>query len=215
LPTLSAMNDIGFAAATFLLFLVLDPLGNIPLFLSQLRGVPEHRRRRLVMRELLVAYGVLLFFFFAGAGFMRLLALDIDAVHIAGAVVLFLIAIRMVFPTGEGPFGTTGPHGAEPFIVPLAVPAVAGPGALGIVLLLREANPDAGLALFAAVTAAWLVSALILSTAAWLQRILRDEGILAMERLMGLVLVIISVQMFLDALRSLGAIPVAPVAPGS
>ena len=208
------MNDIGFAAATFVLFLVLDPLGNIPLFLSQLRGVPEHRRRRLVLRELLVAYAVLMFFFFAGAGFMRLLALDIDAVHIAGGVVLFLIAIRMVFPTADGPFGASV-HGSEPYIVPLAVPAVAGPGALSIVLLLREARPEAGLLLFGAVTVAWLASAVILSAAAWLQRMLRDEGILAMERLMGLVLVIISVQMFLDALRSLGAIPAAAGATGN
>jgi multiple antibiotic resistance protein len=207
------MNDIGFAAATFLLFLVLDPLGNIPLFLSQLRSVPEHRRRRVVLRELLVAYGVLMFFFFAGAGFMRLLALDIDAVHIAGAVVLFLIAIRMVFPTADGPFGASV-HAGEPFIVPLAVPAVAGPGALGIVLLLREANPEASLVLFGAVSVAWMVSAVILSAAAWLQRMLRDEGILAMERLMGLVLVIISVQMFLDALRSLGAIPASAAPAG-
>lgn len=207
------MNDIGFAAATFLLSLVLDPLGNIPLFLSQLRSVPEHRRRRVVLRELLVAYGVLMFFFFAGAGFMRLLALDIDAVHIAGAVVLFLIAIRMVFPTADGPFGASV-HAGEPFIVPLAVPAVAGPGALGIVLLLREANPEASLVLFGAVSVAWMVSAVILSAAAWLQRMLRDEGILAMERLMGLVLVIISVQMFLDALRSLGAIPASAAPAG-
>ncbi|MCO5121554.1 MAG: hypothetical protein M9951_18225 [Burkholderiaceae bacterium] len=200
------MTGMGFTAVAFLLFLVLDPLGNIPLYLSQLHSVPEHRRTRVVVRELLVAYLVLLFFFFAGAGFMRMLALDLDAVKIAGGVVLFLIAIRMVFPTADGPFGSSAP-GGEPFIVPLAIPAVAGPGALSIVLLLREANPDASFMLLGAVTVAWLSSALILSGAAWLQRILRDEGILAMERLMGLVLVIIAVQMFLDALRSLGAIP--------
>ncbi|MFA7504983.1 MAG: MarC family protein [Burkholderiaceae bacterium] len=205
---------MGFGAIAFLLFLVLDPLGNIPLFLSQLRSVPEHRRHRLVLRELLIAYAVLLFFFFAGAGFMRMLALDIDAVKIAGGVILFLIAIRMVFPSPDGPFGTPA-GGGEPFIVPLAIPAVAGPGALSIVLLLREANPDATFILLGAVTVAWLVSALILSSAAWLQRVLRDEGIIAMERLMGLVLVIIAVQMFLDALRSLGAIPVVGIDAGT
>ncbi len=202
------MTDLDFIAVAFLLFLVLDPLGNIPLFLSQLRSVPEHRRRRVVVRELAVAYLVLLFFFFAGAGFMRMLALDLDAVKIAGGVILFLIAIRMVFPTADGPFGSSGTE-SEPFIVPLAIPAVAGPGALSVVLLLREANPDATLTLLGAVTVAWLSSVLILAGAAWLQRVLRDEGIVAMERLMGLVLVIIAVQMFLDALRSLGAIPAA------
>jgi len=194
-----------FAATALLLFIVLDPLGNIPLYLSQLRVVPESRRRYVAIRELAIAYLVLLFFFFAGVSFMRMLALDIAAVEIAGGVVLFLIALRMIFPTPDGLFGNSGLN-TEPFIVPLAVPAVAGPGALSVVLLLREANPDATLTLFAALSVAWFASALILGSATWLQRLLRDEGILAVERLMGLLLVIIAVQMFLEALRSLGAI---------
>lgn len=196
-----------FAATTLLLFFVLDPLGNIPIYLSQLRAVPEQRRRYVTIRELAIAYLLLVFFFFAGTTFMKMLALDLAAVKIAGGIVLFLIALRMVFPTPEGPLGSSGQK-TEPFIVPLAVPAVAGPGALSVVLLLRDANPDATLTLFGAMSVAWLVSALILASASRLQRVLRDEGILAMERLMGLVLVVIAVQMFLDALRSLGAINV-------
>lgn len=195
-----------FAATTLLLFIVLDPLGNIPLYLSQLRVVPQSRRRYVAMREMGIAYLVLLFFFFAGAAFMKVLALDIAALKISGGVVLFLIALRMIFPTPGGIFGGSGLN-AEPFIVPLAVPAVAGPGALSVVLLLREANPSETLTLFGALSVAWLASALILGGATRLQRLLRDEGILAVERLMGLLLVIIAVQMFLDALRSLGAIP--------
>lgn len=194
------------AATALLLFIVLDPLGNIPLYLSQLRVVPEERRRYVAMRELGIAYLVLLFFFFAGAAFMKMLALDIVAVNIAGGVVLFLIALRMIFPTPDGLFGSSGLN-TEPLIVPLAVPAVAGPGALSVVLLLREANPDEKLTLFGALSVAWLASAMILASAPRLHRLLRDEGILAMERLMGLLLVIIAVQMFIDALRSLGAIP--------
>lgn len=194
-----------FIATTLLLFIVLDPLGNIPIYLSQLRMVPEERRRYVALRELGIAYLVLLFFFFAGAGFMKLLSLDIAAVNIAGGVILFLIAIRMVFPTPEGLFGNSSTS-KEPLIVPLAIPAVAGPGALSVVLLLREANPEHHITMFAALTVAWLISALILGAASHLQRILRDEGILAMERLMGLVLVIIAIQMFLDALRLIGAI---------
>lgn len=195
-----------FAATALLLFLVLDPLGNIPLYLSQLRQVPAERRRRVALRELGIAYLVLLFFFFAGAAFMQMLALDIAAVKIAGGIVLFLIALRMIFPPAEGLFG--GPSGGgEPFIVPLAVPAVAGPGALGLLLLLREANPGETLTLFGAMSAAWLASAVILAGAGRLQRLLRDEGITALERLMGLVLVAIAVQMFIDALRGIGALP--------
>jgi MarC family membrane protein len=196
-----------FIATTLLLFIVLDPLGNIPIYLSQLRVVPEHRRRYVALRELGIAYLLLLFFFFAGSAFMKLLSLDIAAVNIAGAVILFLIALRMVFPSQEGLFGNIGTS-TEPLIVPLAVPAVAGPGALSVVLLLREANPDQSITLFASLTVAWLTSAAILGSASRLQRILRDEGILAMERLMGLVLVIIAIQMFLDALRLIGAIDV-------
>lgn len=192
-----------FITTALLLFLVLDPLGNVPLYLTQLRAVPEARRRHVALRELGIAYLVLLFFFFAGAGFMKLLALDLAAVRIAGGVVLFLIALRMVFPTPE--VASVGLR-SEPFLVPLAVPAVAGPGALSVLLLLREANPDAALTLFCAMSAAWLVSALILASAARLQHLLRDEGIVALERLMGLVLVMIAVQMFLDALSSLGVI---------
>ena len=195
-----------FFATALLLFIVLDPLGNIPLYLSQLKVVPEHRRRYVAMRELGIAYLVLLFFFFAGSTFMKVLSLDVAAVNIAGGVVLFLIALRMVFPTPEGLFGNPGLQ-SEPLIVPLAVPAVAGPGALGVVLLLREANPNSGYTLFWAMTAAWLASALILAGASHLQRGLRDVGILAIERLMGLVLVIIAIQMFIDALRSIGLIP--------
>ncbi|MDP2248373.1 MAG: MarC family protein [Nitrosomonadales bacterium] len=196
-----------FVATTLLLFIVLDPLGNIPIYLSQLRVVPEHRRRFVALRELGIAYLLLLFFFFAGSAFMKLLSLDIAAVNIAGAVILFLIALRMVFPSQEGLFGNIGTS-TEPLIVPLAVPAVAGPGAMSVVLLLREANPDQSMTLFAALTVAWLISAAILGSASRLQRILRDEGIVAMERLMGLVLVIIAIQMFLDALRLIGAIDV-------
>lgn len=194
-----------FIATTLLLFLVFDPLGNIPLYLSQLKLVPEERRRYVALRELCIAYLVLVFFFFAGAGFMKLLALDLAAVRIAGGVVLFLIALHLVFPSGNDLFSEAG-HTREPLIVPLAVPAVAGPGALSVVLLLRETNPDATLTLFGSLTAAWLISAVILASASRLHRILRDEGVLAVERLMGLVLVIIAVQMFIDALRSLGAI---------
>ena len=192
-----------FFATTLLLFIVLDPLGNIPIYLSQLKVVPEQRRRRVVLRELVIAYLVLLFFFFAGSSFMKLLSLDIASVNIAGAVILFLIALRMALPIQEGVPDSAGSH--EPLIVPLAVPAMAGPGALSVVLLLREANPDASMTLFAAMTAAWLISAAILSSASYLQRVLRDEGILAMERLMGMILLMMAVQMLLNGFKEIFA----------
>lgn len=198
-----------FVATTLLLFIVLDPLGNVPLFLSHLRAVPEQRRRKVVVREVLVAYLLLVFFLFSGTWFMQILALDLASVRIAGGVVLFLIALRMVFPPVDrhASSDTSANASAEPFIVPLAVPAVAGPASLSVLVLLRGANPDDSWLLFGAMSIAWLLSALILVGAAYLQRMLRNEGILAMERLMGLILVVIAVQMMIDALRSLGALP--------
>lgn len=195
-----------FAATTLLLFIVLDPLGNIPLYLAQLRALPEQRRRYVVIRELVIAYLVLLFFLFAGSAFIKVLALDMASVRIAGGVVLFLIAIRMVFPSPGMVSGSSSVSG-EPFIVPLAVPAMAGPAAMSVVVLLREANPDATMLILGSMTTAWLASAVIIAAAAHLQRLLRDEGIRAVERLMGLILVVIAVQMMIDALRSLGALP--------
>lgn len=195
-----------FTATTLLLFIVLDPLGNMPLYLAQLRALPERRRRFVVIRELIIAYLVLLFFLFAGSAFMKILALDMASVRIAGGVVLFLIAIRMVFP-GPGMVSGSSSVSGEPFIVPLAVPAMAGPAALSVVVLLREANPDDTVLILAAMTTAWLASALIITAGAHLQRWLREEGVRAVERLMGLILVVIAVQMLIDALRSLGALP--------
>lgn len=189
-------------ATALLLFIVLDPLGNVPLYLSQLKTVPAARRRQVAIRELLVAYVVLLFFFFAGAAFMKLLALDAASVKVAGGVVLFIIALRMIFPDEKGMFGQT--PGGEPLIVPLAIPAVAGPGALSVVMLLREGNPGSTWALFGAMTLAWAVSAAILLSSTRLFDVLRERGIVALERLMGLLLVMIAVQMFLDALRAVG-----------
>ncbi|MFP5383419.1 MAG: MarC family protein [Gammaproteobacteria bacterium] len=189
-------------ATALLLFIVLDPLGNIPLYLSQLKAVPEARRRRVAIREVLIAWVVLVFFFFAGAAFMKLLALEPAAVKIAGGVILFIIALRMIFPEPEGLFGHS--PGGEPLIVPLAIPAVAGPGALSVVLLLRETNPESTWALFGAVNIAWAASALILVSSTQLFRILKESGIVALERLMGLLLVMIAVQMFLDALKDTG-----------
>lgn len=199
-----------FAATALLLFIVLDPLGNVPLYLSQLKTVPAARRRAVAMRELGIAYLVLLFFFFAGAAFMKLLALDTAAVKVAGGVVLFIIALRMIFPDEKGMFGHS--PGGEPLIVPLAIPAVAGPGALSVVMLLREGNPQATWPLFGAMTLAWAASAVILLSSTRLYDVLRERGIVALEKLMGLLLVMIAVQMFLDALRAVGiAAPASPL----
>mgnify|MGYP005710191117 FL=1 len=184
-----------FAAAT-LLFLVMDPLGNIPLFLSVLKQVPEERRRLVLRRELLIAYLVLLIFLVLGPYILSFLQVSQEAIRIGGGIVLFLIAIKMVFPQEGGLLGKT-PDG-EPFIVPLAIPLIAGPSSLAMIMLMRKSAEDQWLDMWLAVTAAWVVSAIILLASRRLYVLLGERGLIAIERLMGMVLIIMAVQMLLE-----------------
>tara|TARA_B110000261_G_scaffold93256_1_gene105799 strand:+ start:183 stop:773 length:591 start_codon:yes stop_codon:yes gene_type:complete len=184
-----------FAAAT-LLFLVMDPLGNIPLFLSVLKQVPEERRRLVLRRELLIAYLVLLIFLVLGPYILSFLQVSQEAIRIGGGIVLFLIAIKMVFPKEGGLLGKT-PNG-EPFIVPLAIPLIAGPSSLAMIMLMRKSAEGQWLDMWLAVTAAWVVSALILLASRRLYVLLGERGLIAIERLMGMVLIIMAVQMLLE-----------------
>ena len=123
-----------------------------------------------------------------------------EAVHIAGGIVLFLIALRMIFPTEKGIMGDF-PEG-EPFIVPLAVPLLAGPSTLAMLILLARSQPDRIFDWFIAVIGAWLVTSLIMLSSSKLHKLLGKRGLIAVERLMGMVLVAISVQMLLDGITT-------------
>jgi MarC family membrane protein len=186
-------------SAAVLLFLVLDPLGNILVFLSALQGVAPERRTRVVVRELAIAYLVLVAFLFFGRPLLALLQITGPALTIAGALVLFLIALRMVFPSPDR--GLSEQVAGEPFVVPLAIPYVAGPSAMATVLLLVSREPERWPAWLGALTAAWAVTALILVLGGRLARLLGQKGLVALERLMGLLLVAVAVQMFLQGLR--------------
>jgi MarC family membrane protein len=186
------------SSAAVLLFFVMDPIGNIPLFLSALRPVAPRRRLWVVVRELVIAYAVLLAFLFAGRPLLSQLGISEPALTIAGGIVLFLIAIRMVFPAAHGTLGE--PSEGEPFIVPLAIPYVAGPSALATVLLMTSRDPGRQVEWVMAVSVAWLASAAILLVGAKLSGFLGDKGLTAIERLMGMLLVAAAVQLFLDGL---------------
>jgi multiple antibiotic resistance protein len=194
------------ASAAVLLFLVMDPLGNILLFVAALQGVAPERRVRVVVRELVIAYLILVAFLFVGQPLLGLLQITGPALTIAGALVLFLIALRMVFPTAERNLSEN--IGGEPFIVPLAIPYVAGPSAMATVLLLVSREPSRWPAWLGALTAAWIVSAVILMLGGRLSRLLGQKGLVALERLMGLLLVAVAVQMFLEGLRVAWAVPI-------
>ena len=193
-------NSLTTLSAGILLFLIMDPLGNIPLFLGQLRQVVPERRRRVLVRELIIALVVLLAFLFGGRYVLGALQLRQESVSIAGGIVLFLIGVKMIFPPRDGNmFGDTG-AGVEPFIVPMAIPGVAGPSAMAALMLMTNSQPgrtaDWSMALFAA----WLATALILLSSTVLFRILGNSVLTALERLMGMLLVALSVQMFLDGI---------------
>ena len=196
------------ASAAVLLFLVMDPLGNILLFVSALQGVAPERRVRVVVRELVIAYLILVVFLFVGQPLLGLLQITGPALTIAGALVLFLIALRMVFPTAERNLSEN--VGGEPFIVPLAIPYVAGPSAMATVLLLVSREPSRWPAWLGALTVAWVLSAVILMLGGRLSRLLGQKGLVALERLMGLLLVAVAVQMLLEGLRVALAVPVFP-----
>lgn len=186
--------------AFVLLFVVMDPLGNIPIFLSVLEHVAPERRNRVLLRELLFALAILFAFLFGGQYLLAALHLSQYSISVAGGIILFLIALKMIFPVPRAMRDDDYDEDDEPFLVPLAVPMVAGPSAMAILLLLATRQPDQlgvwSLALFLA----WLATALILAAAPLLKHVLGRRGIIAMERLMGMLLVAISVQMFLEGI---------------
>lgn len=187
------------------LLLVMDPVGNVPVFLSILKDVEAKRRQWVLLRELVIALAVLLIFLFAGPLVLDVLGLQQESISIAGAIILFLIALRMIFPSPYGLMGDT-PEG-EPFVVPLAIPLVAGPSSLAIAMLMVNTDPNRMLDWTLALVGAWAVSAVLLMASPLLLRALGNRGLIAMERLMGMILVIIAVQMFFNGVREFLHIP--------
>ena len=192
--------DVSFTSAVVILLLVMDPIGNIPLFVSLLRQVEAARRTRVILRECAIAFAVLLVFVFFGATILGVLGLSDPSLTIAGGVILFLIALRMIFRRPEGVFGDT--VGGEPFIVPLAIPSIAGPAAIATVMLLVSRAPQRLLEWCLAVSVAMLATAALLVSADRLAKLAGEQGLLAFERLMGLILTAIAVEMLLRGIET-------------
>ena len=183
-----------------LLVLVTDPFGNVPLFASVLNPVPPARRSRIVIRECAIAFVLLLIFMFFGRHFLAALHLSEVALRIGGAVILLLISIRMIFPHPDGVLGRT--DGGEPFIVPLAIPALAGPSALATVLLFSSHEMNEVIAHVAGLTAVAIVWLAVFLCAERLQRALGPRVMTAFERLMGLILTAMAIEMLLAGIRA-------------
>ncbi len=185
-------------SAMLTLFLIMDPLGNLPVVVAILKNIPEQRRMKVLIRELLLSLVVLLLFLYGGQSFLKLLGVKQEAVSIAGGIILFLIALKMIFPAPGGVIGLK--EGEEPFLFPLAVPMIAGPSILAALILLANQQPGQMFDWTLALVGAWLVSSAILMVAPLLHRVFGERGLTAMERLMGMILVIIAVQMLLNGI---------------
>jgi MarC family membrane protein len=191
--------DHTFVSALILLLLVLDPLGSLPIFIPIMRDVPRERRTFVALREAGIAFAVLFAFMFFGDAFLRVMRLSERSLEVAGGVILLMVAIRMIFSPPGGVYGV--PDGREPFIFPLAVPLLAGPSAMATVLLLASRQPERVLTWVAALSCAMSISALVLLLCDRLRRLLGDSVVSALEKLMGLVLTAIAVEMILAGLK--------------
>ncbi len=186
-------------SAAAMLFLIMDPLGNLPVFLSILKHIDPKRRRVILIRELCIALIILLVFLFGGQTILNFLHVQPETLSISGGIILFIIAIRMIFPQ---PGGVTGlAAGEEPYIVPMAIPMIAGPSVMASLLLLSSQEPDRIWEWTAALLIAWVGSFFIFMFYGFFNKLLGEKGLKAVERLMGLLLVMISTQMFLDGVK--------------
>lgn len=185
-------------SATLLLLTIMDPLGNVPVFISALQPVPPERRLRVIARELVFALAIMLGFLSCGRWLLGLLHLKEEALLISGGIVLFLIALKMIFPD---PKPVHEEVHAEPFIVPLATPFIAGPSVLASLLVMVNSQPEAMGKWLVALLVAWGITAAVLLLSPLIAHVLKERGAMAVERLMGMLLVMISVQMFLNGLE--------------
>jgi MarC family membrane protein len=191
--------DVSFVSAIVILLLVMDPIGNVPLFVTLLRNVDAERRTRVILRECAIAFTVLLMFVFFGPIILEVFGISDPSLTIAVGMILFLIALRMIFRHPDGLFGDTVQ--GEPFIVPLAIPSIAGPAAIATVVLLVSREPQRWMDWSAALTVAMLVTVILLLFAERISRLVGERVLLAFERLMGLILTAIAVEMLLRGIQ--------------
>lgn len=192
---------ISFVSSVSLLALVMDPLGNVPVLLGLLKGVENKRLQTIIMRELGFALGLLLLAFFGGERLMGLLGISAEAIKLSGGIILFIIALQMIFPSKEGPSWSRGQEEAEPYMVPIATPLIAGPSTLATVVLLASNKDVPWWSVLLAVIVAWVITAVVILSAPWINRVVPERGLNALEKLMGMLLVTVAVQMFVDGVR--------------
>ncbi|QCI20578.1 YhgN family NAAT transporter [Buchnera aphidicola (Brachycaudus cardui)] len=187
-------------STTILLILIMDPLGNLPIFMTVLKHLEAKRQRIIIIREMVIALIVMLLFLFVGEKILIILNLKTETVSISGGIILFLIAIKMIFPSEENNNGVSSDE--EPFLVPLAIPLVAGPSLLATLMLLSHQYLHDMSYLVLSLLIAWCFTMIILLLSGLFLKLFGAKGVNALERLMGLVLIMLSTQMFLDGIRA-------------
>lgn len=188
-------------SAALTLVFVMDPLGNIPIFLATLNPVAPKKRQWVIFRESVIAYVILLLFLLFGQYILDAMHISQPALSISGGIILFLISIRMIFPEHEG--DNKPQRNLEPFIVPLAVPLIAGPSTMTMVMLMAHQGMNDTLGLVLALTIAWGLTTTVLVCSVSLRKILGERGLFAIERLMGMILTTMAVQMFLTGFEQI------------
>ncbi len=182
----------------FALFLLMDSIGNVPIFVSILKDIDSKRQTKIIARELIIALFIIVLFYFIGDTLLGFLNVKMPTIMVSGGIILFLIAIKMIFPVPHDP--QVGSSDKEPFIVPLAIPLVAGPAVLAAVMLYSGQMHDRSVTL-GAIFIAWVASTIVLLSSSYWKKVLGSRGLVACERLMGLILTLIAVQMFLEGLQ--------------
>ena len=191
------MNEI--ISTTILLTLIMDPLGNLPIFMSFLKKFNSKQQKIIIIREMIIALIIMLIFLFMGEKILSVLNLNTETVSISGGIILFLIALNMIFHTDNQNKEVNTEK--EPFLVPLAIPLVAGPSLLATLMLLSHQYLHNILYLVISLLISWFITTLILLLSSVFLKLCGPKGVNALERLMGLILIMLSTQMFLDGIK--------------
>lgn len=194
-----------------ILFVVVDPLGLAPMFAALTRDDTPRQRRRLALRGVLIAGGILVTFVLVGDALLRALGIGVPAFQIAGGVLLFLLAVDMLFARHSGLRSTTEREQREAAqrkdisVFPLAIPLIAGPGALTTVLLMVGEQGDNPAVIGATLVVVVLVLAMALGSlllSGPLLRLIGETGANVVSRVLGVVLAALAAQYILDGLQA-------------
>lgn len=191
------MEQFPLLSLVIILFLIMDPIGNVSVYLNLVQGIPPKRVRVVLMREMLIALGFMVGFALLGEVLFSILQVSDITVMLSSGAILFLTAVKILFPTTNS-LRANIPAG-EPFIIPLAVPLIAGPSTLATIMLFSKIGSLEWM--LGGIIIAWIMSIGVLFAAPFLQKYLKNSGLMACERLMGMLLVMLAIQRFMEGIH--------------